>query len=114
MTDEQVPPEQPSSAEAEQPGGAEEGAAPEMRAEDAILFCISLFADLAWINLGIRAHPGAGETKADYPQARLAIDAVNALVQLTEGRLEPHQVRDLHNLLSSLQLNFVQRYQPGS
>ena len=51
----------------------------------------------------------SGETKTDLAQARLAIDVLAALVQLTEGRFDPHEVRDLHNLLSSLQLNYVQR-----
>jgi len=109
MTDEQTNP----SAEPEQPAG-EQQQMPEMRAEDALLYSIGIFADLAWIYLGIRANPANGETKADYAQARLAIDAANALVLLTEGRLPAHHVRDLHNLVSSLQLNYVQRYQPGS
>lgn len=89
-------------------GGA--AAPPEMRVEDALRFAISMFNDLAWINLGIRANPASGETTADLPQARLAIDALAALVQLTEGRIDPHEVRDLHNLVSSLQLNYVQRH----
>lgn len=115
MTDEPVTSSaQPQATEPEPQAGAGEQGAPEMRAEDALLFSIGMFADLAWIYLGIRAHPANGETQADFAQARLAIDAVSALVQLTEGRLDSHHVRDLHNLLSSLQLNYVQRYQPGS
>ena len=110
MTDEPITPsdsEMPSS-EAKQPA-EDEQAMPEMRAEDALLFSINMFADLSWVYLGIRAHPGNGEAKADLPQARLTIDAVKALVTLAEGRLDPHQMRDLQNLLASLQLNYVQR-----
>lgn len=114
MVDESMtsPDEQPDAMDAttQEPGAAP----PEMRTEDAIRFAIGLFADLAWINLGIRANPATGEAKADFPQARLAIDAINSLVQLTEGRLESHEVRDLHNLVSSLQMNFVQRYTAGT
>ena len=87
----------------------EQAAMPEMRAEDALRFAIGLFADLAWIKLGIRANPSGGEAKTDLEQAKLAIDSLAALVQLTEGRFEAHDVRDLKNLLSSLQMNFVQR-----
>ena len=82
---------------------------PAMRTEDALRFAVGLFADLAWIHLGIRTDPASGETTADFPQARLAIDAIAALVPLAEGRFDPHEVRDLRNLLSSLQLNFVQK-----
>ncbi|MHB9025874.1 MAG: DUF1844 domain-containing protein [Armatimonadota bacterium] len=86
---------------------------PEMRVEDAIRFSAGLFADLAWINLGLRTNPSTGDTKTDFVQAQLAIDALGALLPLTEGRLDPHDVRDLRNLLSSLQMNFVQRKTAG-
>ena len=86
------------------------GPAPEMRAEDVIRFAVNLFADLAWVNLGIRANPATSETKVDFEQARLSIDAIKALTTLTEGRLDPHEVRDLNNLVASLQFNYVQRY----
>jgi len=81
---------------------------PEMRTEDALRFAIGLFTDLAWVQLGIRANQG-GETVIDLQQAKLAIDAIAVLVVLTEGRFEAHEVRDLKNLLTSLQMNFVQR-----
>jgi len=81
-------------------------------AEMALMFCINLFGEMAWTHLGIRADRASGETKTDFPQARLSIDAINALLPLTEGRFDPHAVRDLRNLVSSLQMNFVQRYTP--
>ena len=112
MPDEQTPPEEIADTPEETPEETTEeqaAPAPEMRAEDALRFAISLFADLAWINMGIRANPANGETKTDHAQARLAIDALAALVQLTEGRLDPHEVRDMQNLRASLQLNYVQR-----
>ena len=82
---------------------------PEMRTEDVLRYSISLFNELAWVKMGIRANPGNGETTADLAQAKLAIDAIAALAQLTEGRFEAHEVRDIKNLVSSLQMNFVQR-----
>jgi len=101
MSDE--PTMQPEDTVEEQP------TMPEMRTEDALRFALGLFADLAWIQLGIRANPSGGEAKTDLVQAKLAIDSLSALVPLTEGRFDPHEVRDLKNLLSSLQMNFVQR-----
>lgn len=99
MTDEQVTPHE---EQAQEP-------MPEMRAEDALRFAIGIFNDLAWIELGIRQNPATGEAKTDLVQAKLAIDALNALIPLTEGKYAPNEVRDLKNLLSSLQLNYVQR-----
>lgn len=108
MTDEQMTtPEEPT--EATTTGEEQQAPPPEMRTEDALRFAINLFADLAWINLGIRANPVSGEATTNIEQARLAIDAISALVRLTEGRFDPHEVRDLQNMLSTLQLNFVQR-----
>jgi hypothetical protein len=112
MTDEPMMTPEDATQETQQGEGA--SAAPEMRAEDAVRFAIGLFADLAWINLGIRANPASGDTKTDLPEAKLAIDALAALIPLLEGRMEAHEMRDLRNLLSSLQLNFVQRASVGA
>ena len=87
----------------------EQEIAPEMRTEDALRFVIGLFNDLAWMQLGIRANPSSGETKADLEQAKLTIDTLAAIIPLTEGRFDPHEVRDFKNLLANLQMNYVQR-----
>jgi len=108
MTDEPITPEAPTETTAEEPQ-EEQGQAPEMRTEDAVRFAINLFADLAWINMGIRSNPATNETKTDLGQARLAIDALGALVQLTEGRFDPREVREMNNLISTLRLNYVER-----
>jgi hypothetical protein len=108
MVDEPMtPPEEHEGTQESQTEGT--APPPEMRTEDALHYAIGLFSELAWIHLGLHASPVSGETKADQAQARLAIDAIAALVPLTEGRFPPHEVRDLNNLLSSLRLNFVQR-----
>lgn len=98
---------QPEEEMTEEIGGQE--AMPEPRVEDILQFAISIFTEQAWFKMGIRANPASGETKADLPQAQLAIDAIAALIPLTEGRFDPHVVRDLKNMLASLQMNFVQR-----
>jgi hypothetical protein len=100
MTEEEIPQDVPSAEE--------QAPKTEMRTEDAFRFAIGIFNDLAWIKLGIHANPG-GETVTDLPQAQLAIDAIAALVPLCEGRFEANEVRDLKNLLTTLQMNFVQR-----
>jgi hypothetical protein len=100
MSEEEIPQEE--SAEEQAP-------MPEMRTEDALRFAIGIFSDLAWVKLGIQADRQNGETTTDLPQAQLAIDAISALIPLTEGRFEPHDVRDLKNVLTNLQMNYVQR-----
>jgi len=107
-----TPPEEHADATVEEHAEAtadEQAPPPEMRTEDALRFAISLFTDLAWINMGIRANPATNETKTDLGQTRLAIDAIGALVQLTEGRLDPREVREMNNLLSTLRLNYVEK-----
>jgi hypothetical protein len=111
MTEEEMPQAEPSAEETmpqADPSTDEQAPMPEMRTEDALRFAIGIFNDLAWIKLGIHANPG-GETVTDLPQAQLAIDAIAALVPLSEGRFEANEVRDLKNLLSTLQMNYVQR-----
>ena len=110
MTDEEIPQDFPA---ADEPVDAEltdetRESLPEMRTEDALRFVMGMFNDLAWVKLGIRAAP-SGQTTTDLPQAQLAIDALAALLPLSEGRFEAHEVRDLKNQLSSLQMNYVQR-----
>ncbi|HOF89179.1 MAG TPA: DUF1844 domain-containing protein, partial [Armatimonadota bacterium] len=74
-----------------------------------IRFAISLFAETAWVQMGIQADPHTHTVETDLPQAKLAIDAIAALIPLTEGRLAPNELRDLRNLLSTLQWNYVER-----
>jgi hypothetical protein len=112
MADEMENTQEEEAQEPEEESGQQAGPAPEMRAEDVIRFAVNLFAEIAWVNLGIRANPASGETKTDFAQARLAIDSIKALVPLTEGRIDPHEVRDLNNLVGSLQFNYVQKYTP--
>lgn len=114
MTDDaKMPTDEPTTdemtAQAEGGSGEETMPMPEVRVEDLLGYTIGLFSDLAWIKLGIRANPATGDTTFDSAQAKLAIDALAALVPLLEGRFDAYVVRDLRNQLASLQMNFVQR-----
>lgn len=83
---------------------------PDLKVEDLMMWTLGEYARMAWMNLGIQTNPATGETTANFPQARLAIDCINAMVPLLEGKMEPHMLRDLKNMLSSLQMNYAQRY----
>lgn len=95
--------------ESEMDGDAEKMEMPDMRPEDILRYSISMFNEIAWVKMGARANPSNGKITTDLSQAKLAIDAIAALAQLTEGRFEVHEVRDIKNLVSSLQMNYVQR-----
>ncbi len=102
MPDEQ-PTEQPQTEDSPQQ------APPELRAIDALIYTISMLAEQAWIQLGLRAQPGSNETKSNLSDARILIDAISALVPFTEGQMEPSHVRELKNLVETLRLNYIQR-----
>jgi hypothetical protein len=106
--------EQPEGAEPRGEGAPPEGEAmPEIHVEDMLLYTIGEFANFAWVHLGLQANPLTKETREDLPQARLAIDAASALAPLLEGRVDPHIVRDVNNLVGSLRLNYIQRLPPA-
>ena len=87
----------------------EEPAMPEIKVLDLTHYVMMQYASLAWINLGIQMNRSTGDVKIDLPEARLAIDGFGALVRLLEGKLEPHEMRDLQNMLTTLQMNYAQR-----
>ncbi len=82
----------------------------------AILFCINLLSELAWQKMGLHINPVTKQLETDFPQARLAIDAVGQLVELLRNHVGEREYNELRTLLANLQLNFahqVQRQQSG-
>ncbi len=77
----------------------------------ALLFSISLFAELAWQRLGLHPDPVTKQIAADLPQAKVAIDTVAALVELAKEQVSEREYRELRTLLANLQLNFVHQSQ---
>jgi hypothetical protein len=68
--------------------------------KDFLLSELSTLAQLAYAKL----EPSS----RDLPQARLAIDAIRALVPVLEGALPEQVVRDFGQVASNLQLAYVQ------
>ena len=87
----------------------EEPAMPEIKVIDLTHYVMMEFARMAWVNLGVQINRATGNLKTDLPEARLAIDGFGALVRILEGKLEPHEMRDLQNMLTTLQMNYAQR-----
>jgi hypothetical protein len=81
-------------------------------------YSLQLFAQHAWISMGLVANPATGQPHADLAEARVAIDTVGDLVSRLESAPEsviPSQARrELRNLVNDLRLNYVNQKQAAS
>lgn len=101
-----------AAADAEAKADAEEAReARPMTAEDIVTMSIGLLQQQAWVNMGLVMNPATKAVTKDMEQAKLAIDAVAALVDLIAPRLEEDAQRELRAMVSDLQINYVQQQQ---
>lgn len=63
----------------------------------------------AWQWLGLVKSPITGNVEKDLTQAKVAIDAISALIGQMQGKLSPAEQKELEALLSDLRINFVQQ-----
>ncbi|NIM05979.1 MAG: DUF1844 domain-containing protein [Armatimonadetes bacterium] len=70
---------------------------------------MTLLHSYAWQSMGLVANPVTGKTDKDLEQAQVAIDAVSYLAGQLETKLKGEELRQLHAMVSDLQLNFVQQ-----
>ena len=103
----EVPAEQP--VEQEEPEMAQETPLQALDVYDTLRFMVSLLIQQAWISLGIQKAPGAQETKQDLPQAKVAIDTLEFVIDKLKPALEPQERAELDSVLSNLQINYVKR-----
>ncbi len=87
----------------------EEPVMPEIKVLDFTHYMMGQYASMAWVNLGVQINRSTGDLKLDLAEARMAIDGFGALVRILEGKLDPHEMRDLQNMLTTLQMNYAQR-----
>ena len=76
---------------------------------DALRFMVSLLIQQAWVSLGIQKAPGAEEVQQDLPQAKVAIDTVEFVIDKLGPDLELEEQAELDSVLSNLQINYVKR-----
>ncbi|HQK91914.1 MAG TPA: DUF1844 domain-containing protein [Armatimonadota bacterium] len=120
------PPAAPPDAGVAPDGAAESGAEePKLDAQtlealfprsvyDVIASPIPLLAELAWIKIGLRAHPATGELDVDLAEAQVAIDTLDFILGKLEPKLSPEQQRELRTLIMNLKLNYASRANPDS
>ncbi len=75
--------------------------------KDILIMTILSLEGKAWAYLGLIGHPETKKLKKDLNEARLAIDAIEALFKLMGSLLNDEEKKDIQNRLTNLRLNFV-------
>lgn len=79
-----------------------------------IAIMIDQLASVSWQKLGLQPDMAAGRIVKDLPQAKLAIDAVAALAELIDSKLDDDDRRSMQNLIRDLRLNYIEKGKEAS
>ena len=92
-------------------GGGESQTVPlaALAAADLLTSFLSLMAMKAWEGMGLVANPMTGKTEKNLGDARLAIDAYAAILELLRPRVDDAARREMDNALTMLRVNFVDK-----
>jgi hypothetical protein len=97
------------SGEAGEPEGERGGTLADLDIYDTLRFMIGILNQAAWMHLGLVVPPGAGEARPDLAQARVAIDALEALAGLLRADSDGEERREMESMLANLRINYVKR-----
>jgi hypothetical protein len=61
----------------------------------------------AWAYLDLVVHPETQKHQKDLKEAKVAIDAIDALYKVLESYLDPEEKKDIQMRLTNLRLNFA-------
>ena len=78
-----------------------------IKVRDYVYFTILSLEGKAWAFMDFIAHPETQKHEKDLTQAKLAIDAMDALFKLSENELTSEQKKDIQNRMTNLRLNFA-------
>jgi len=78
-----------------------------IRVKDIVYMTILSLENKAWAYLDMVAHPETQKHKKDAHEARVAIDAIDALFKSIETDLDPSEKKDIQVRLTNLRLNFA-------
>ncbi len=70
---------------------------------------IGMLGAQSWQWMGLVKDPSTGKIEKDLVQAKIAIDAVAALVAQLEGKVSASESAELQGMLSDLRINFVRQ-----
>jgi len=82
---------------------------PELTVYNLLRMAVGMFAEQAWIHLGLRMDPSTSKTEANLPFAKVAIDTLSFMVEQLQPGLDSQDKRELEALLANLRVNYVQR-----
>jgi hypothetical protein len=101
-------PEAPPAEPGPEPSAPEEER-PQLTVHNLLRMTVGMFAEQAWIHLGLRMDPGTSKTETNLPLATIAIDTVAFMVEKLQPDLDSQDKRELDALLANLRINYVQR-----
>lgn len=111
----QSEPAQTATGESEAAQGTDQaGAGPEERAPNVDVYGLlasffGMLSGLAWQKMGVVANPATGQIETDLPQAKIAIDTMQFMLERIEPKVPPAEMRELRRVMMDLQMNFVRR-----
>ena len=97
--------EEPPAEEAAE----DEEALPEITVYGLLRMSIGMYAEQAWIHMGVRMDPRSQKTEQNLPLAKVAVDTVAFLVEQLQPDLSEGEKRELESLVANLRINYVQR-----
>ena len=76
---------------------------------DLLMSVLNLLAAKAWEGMGLVPNAATNQIQKDIGEARLAIDAYAAILDMVRPHVEDPPRRDLETLLMTLRINFVEK-----
>ncbi len=76
-------------------------------------YMLEQIAGLAWQKMGLQPDVMTGKIHKDLAQAKQAIDASVALINILDPELDDEDKRRLKNLASDLRINYIQQSSGG-
>lgn len=98
-------------AEEAQAQGSEEEA--EADVLSLLMYVLSLLGASAWQHLGLVMSPVTKQVKQNLPQARLAIDTFEAILDKAAPGLDESTANQLRQSLRDLKVNYIERSRAG-
>lgn len=104
------------AAESDDAGAQDEEAALDAGAEQLnidiyqiLRLMVGMVGEQAWIGLGLHPRAGSTELETRLSEARICIDTLKFIREQLEGNLQETEKRELDNLVSTLQMNYIRR-----
>jgi len=82
---------------------------PDISVFGVLQFTVGTLSQLAWQGMGLIANSATGKLEPRMTEARMAVDALRALIPVMSPSLDESSKRELQTLLSNLQLNYVEQ-----